>query len=262
MELREKIELCILTKVGWSRNDYDQLAQSLMAGHLIECSVYVTGGNFNNWKIIDWEGINDFGYPLAEIAANGDVVITKTEGSGGLVSPETCKEQLLYEIQGMYYLNCDVVAVIDQASLVEIAPNRVRLSGITGKPPPATTKCGLTAFGGYQAEIHWAMVGIDIPDKMRLLESQLRHAFGKARLAKLAHWDVTAYGYSEDNPRNQNAATVDVRLIAQSKNADDLSETNFLWPALNMNMHTYPAATFHTDLRTAVPKAVSTDFRC
>jgi hypothetical protein len=242
---------------GWSRTDYDQLAHSLMAGHLIECSVYVTGGNFTGFKSLDWSGINNFGYPIAEISSDGSVIITKPEGTGGLVSVETCKEQLLYEIQGMYYLNCDVTAAIDQATLTQEAPNRVRLSGIIGMPPPATTKCGLTAFGGYQAEVHWAMVGLDIEDKVRLLETQLRHSFGKARLAKLSLWDVSVYGSAPENPRNQNASTVDVRLIAQVKNAEDLSEANFLRPALDMNMHTYPAATFHTDLRTAVPKPVS-----
>lgn len=241
---------------GWGRTDYDQLAQSLIAGHLIECSVYVTGGNFTGFKSLEWAGINNLGYPIAEISSDGDVVITKQEGTGGLVSIETCKEQLLYEIQGMYYLNCDVTAVIDQATFTQVGKDRVQLSGVVGKPPPGTTKCGLTAFGGYQAEIHWAMVGLDIQEKVKLLEAQLRHSFGKARLAKLDLWDVSVYGSAGVNPRNQNASTVDVRLIAQSKNAEDLSEANFLRPALDMNMHTYPAATFHTDLRTAVPKPV------
>jgi Acyclic terpene utilisation family protein AtuA len=245
---------------GWSRTHYDELAQSLMAGHLIECSVYVTGGNFTGFKSLEWSGINNLGYPIAEISSNGGVVITKPEGTGGIVSVETCKEQLLYEIQGIDYLNCDVTAVIDQATFSQIGANRVQLSGVTGKPPPATTKCGLTAFGGYQAEIHWAMVGLDIAEKCQLLESQLRHSFGKARLAKLSLWNMSVYGTAPENPRNQNACTVDVRLIAQSKNIEDLSESNFMRPALDMNMHTYPAATFHTDLRTAVPKSVSRVF--
>jgi len=241
---------------GWSRSDYDKLAQSLIAGHLIECSVYVTGGNFTGWKSLDWGGINDFGYPIAEIDGEGGVVITKPEGTGGLVSVDTCKEQLLYEIQGTYYLNCDVTAVINKASLTQVGSNRVRLSGITGRPPPATTKMGLTAFGGYQAEVHWAMVGLDIDEKVKLLETQLRHNFGKARLSKFSLWNVTVYGTAPENPRNQNAATVDVRLFAQANDAEALSEANFLRPALDMNMHTYPAATFHADLRTAVPKPV------
>jgi hypothetical protein len=74
--------------------------------------------------------------------------------------------------------------------------------------------------------------------------------FGKARLDKLDYWNVTVYGTAPENPRSQNACIVDLRLIAQSKNADDLSEANFLRPALDMSMHTYPAAIFHTNLRT------------
>jgi hypothetical protein len=242
---------------GWSTSDYDKLAQSLIAGHLIECSVYVTGGNFTGWKSLDWNGINNFGYPIAEIGFDGDVTITKPEGTGGLVSVETCKEQLLYEIQGMFYLNCDVTAVIDQAALESVGRNRVKLSGVKGKPPPATTKMGLTAFGGYQAEVHWAMVGLDIEDKVRLLEEQLRHYYGKMRMSKFSHWDISVYGGVPENPRNQNLATVDVRLFAQAKDAESLSEANFVRPALDINMHTFPAATFHADLRTAAPKPVS-----
>jgi hypothetical protein len=224
---------------GWSRTDYNKLAQSLIAGHLIECSVYVTGGNFTGFKSLDWDQVNNIGYPIAEISHDGDVVITKVENTGGLVSKETCKEQLLYEIQGMYYLNCDVTAVIDQACFTDIAPNRVRLSGVTGQPPPATTKMGLTAFGGYQAEIHWAMIGLDIEDRVKLLEMQVRHSFGKERIAKFSLFDVSAYGSAPEDPRNQNSAIIDVRLFAQARNAEDLSEKNFIRPALDINMRKF-----------------------
>lgn len=220
----------------WDRQNYDALAQSLIAGHLIECSVYVCGGNFSGFKDLDWEGLNDIGYPIAEIAADGDVVITKVEGTGGLVSKETCKEQLLYEIQGMYYLNCDVTAVIDQSCLEDIAPNRVRLSGVKGKSPPATTKMGLTAFGGYQAELHWVMIGLDIEERVKLLEMQVKHSFGKERLSKLSLFDISVYGSTPLNPRDQNSATLDVRLFAQARDKESLSERNFIRPALDINM--------------------------
>jgi len=221
---------------GWQRTDYDKLAQALIAGHLIECSVYVTGGNFTGFKSLDWDGINDLGYPIAEVSHDGGVVITKVEATGGLVSVETCKEQLLYEIQGMYYLNCDVTAVIDQTIFTEIAPNRVRMTQVTGRPPPATTKMGLTAFGGYQAELHWAMIGLDIDARVKLLEAQLKNSFGEKRLAKLSLWDISVYGTSPENPRSQNLATVDVRLFVQAKHAEDISEVNFVRPALDINM--------------------------
>jgi hypothetical protein len=90
---------------GWRRGDLRELANAFVAGHLIECSNYVCGGNFTGFK--EFEGGNwlDIGYPIAEIGRNGDVVITKQKGTGGLVTIETCKAQLLYEIQGPYYFN-------------------------------------------------------------------------------------------------------------------------------------------------------------
>ncbi|TID15724.1 DUF1446-domain-containing protein [Venturia nashicola] len=97
----------------------------------------------------------------------------------------------------------------DQAVFTQIGENRVRLSGMVGRPPPSTTKCGLTAFGGYQAEVHWPMVGLDIGEKVRLLEAQLRHGFGKERLDRLDYWNVTVYGSAPENPRSQNVCTVD-----------------------------------------------------
>ncbi|PMD37164.1 DUF1446-domain-containing protein [Hyaloscypha variabilis F] len=241
---------------NWSRTDYDKLAQSLIAGHLIECSVYVTGGNFCGFKSLDWAGINDLGYPIAEIAYDGDVIITKVENTGGLVSIETCKEQLLYEIQGMYYLNCDVTAVIDQARFTELAPNRVRLSGITGRPPPATTKMGLIAFGGYQAELHWAMIGLDIDERVKLLDEQLRHSFGNRG------WRNSACGISPSMvrlPRIQGTKTLVLWMYACSRRP---KMPRTCLKQISSDRHSIKYAhlssgNFHADLRTAVPKVLA-----
>lgn len=99
---------------------------------------------------------------------------------------------------------------------------------------------GLTAFGGYQAEINWAMIGLDIEERMKLPEAQLRHTFGKSRMAKFTFWDITAYGSAPENPRNQNSCLLDVRLFAQAKNEEDPSEANFIRPALDINMREFP----------------------
>ncbi|KAI1866730.1 uncharacterized protein JN550_007583 [Neoarthrinium moseri] len=245
---------CLLTFTG-SRTDFDQLARSLIAGHLIECSTYVTGGNYTGFKGMDWKNLDNFGYPIAEIDATGDVVITKPEGTGGVVNVETCKEQLLYEIQGKWYLNSDVTAVIDAAHFEEIGKNRVRLSGITGRPPPRTTKVGLTAFGGYKAEVHWALIGLDIEEKVKMLEIQMKASFGVERLKKFTTFNLTTYGSVPANPTNMNAATVDLRLMVQAHNEEDLSDENFARPAFDIIMASFPAATFHPDKRTATPMA-------
>ncbi|KAF2476706.1 DUF1446-domain-containing protein [Lindgomyces ingoldianus] len=109
---------------NWNITDYQQLAGSLLAGHIIECGAYVTGGNFCGWREI--ENMHHIGYPIAEIAADGTSIITKPEHSNGAVTVDTCKAQLLYEIQGPYYLNPDVTARIDNARLEEVGRDKVR----------------------------------------------------------------------------------------------------------------------------------------
>ncbi|KAF7556437.1 hypothetical protein G7Z17_g1429 [Cylindrodendrum hubeiense] len=227
---------------AWERTDFDKLAKALMAGHLIECSTYVTGGNFTGFKSLDWSRINDLGYPIAEIASDGDVVITKPQGTGGIVSVETCKEQLLYEIQGTYYLNCDVTAVIDQVQFTEIGQDRVRMSGVRGQPPPSTTKVGLTAHGGYRSELHWALVGLDIEEKAKMLETQVRASYGDG-LSKFSNFNFQLYGSVPHNPETQDAATIHLRIVAEAKDTDAFLPRNFSRPVFDIIMNTFPAAT-------------------
>ncbi|KAK5107732.1 hypothetical protein LTR62_000708 [Meristemomyces frigidus] len=229
---------------GWLRDDFDKLANALIAGHLIECSTYVTGGNFTGFKQMDWSTIHDLGYPIAEITCEGDVIITKAEGSGGLVSPATCKEQLLYEIQGKYYLNSDVTATIDDVCFTSVGADRVRMSGVTGLPPPPTTKAGVTAHGGFKVDLNWALVGLDLKEKVKMYEVQLRHSLGKERLARLSLLDLTVYGSVAENPRSQNAATVDLRLVLQAKDYASVSAEELTAPLFNFIMQTFPAATY------------------
>ncbi|KAH3956154.1 hypothetical protein HBH51_251300 [Parastagonospora nodorum] len=238
----------------WQPEEYDKLAQSLIAGHLIECSTYVTGGNFTGFKSLNFDCINSLGYPIAEIGCDGEVIITKTPGSDGIVTTETCKEQLLYEIQGKYYLNSDVTAEIDKVVFTQIGKESVRLSGITGQPPPHTTKVGITAFGGYTAELHWALIGLDIPEKVRMAEIQMKHRYGADRLQKFLQWTLTSYGSVPSDPKNYNSATIDLRLVAQAKEKDDLSWENFAKPALEIVMQSWPAATTTPDKRQAEPQ--------
>lgn len=100
---------------GWQRTDYDKLANALVAGHLIECSTYVTGGCFSGFKSLKsrWHSL---GFPLAEIGTAEEVVITKQRSTQGILTVYTCTARLLYEIQGLYYYNSDVTAIIDQAA--------------------------------------------------------------------------------------------------------------------------------------------------
>jgi hypothetical protein len=157
----------------------------------------------------------------------------------------------------MYYLNSDVTAVIDKVEFTQLGKESVKLSGITGQPPPRTTKVGITAFGGYTAELHWSLIGLDIPEKVKMAEIQMRHRYGPERLKKFLQWTLTSYGSVPSNPRNYNSATIDLRLVAQAKEKDDLSWENFAKPALEIVMQSWPAATTTPDKRQAEPQLVS-----
>jgi hypothetical protein len=241
---------------GWSRDQILELANAFVAGHLIECSNYVCGGNFTGFKSLESKGWHDIGYPIAEIGRHGDVVITKSRGSGGgEVSTQTCSSQLLYEIQGPWYFNSDVTAVLDAMWFEQIGPDRVAVRGVQADLPPPTTKVGITARGGYQAEVHWFLCGLDIPSKARMMESQIRHELAPFS-PHYSRLEFTTNGTAATNPRNQNAATVDFRVFAQAPSASALAPTRFLRPIIDTVMEGYPGATFHLDTRQGLPKPI------
>jgi len=95
-----------------------------VAGHFIECSTYVTGGNFSGFKGLAGRFL-DIGFPVVEIESNGHFIVTKQEGRDGIVTIDTCKAQLLYEIQGPFYYNSDVVAVLDSIKISQVEENKV-----------------------------------------------------------------------------------------------------------------------------------------
>ncbi|GMG11567.1 unnamed protein product [Aspergillus oryzae] len=224
---------------GWNRSDLDQLANAFVAGHLIECSNYVCGGNFTGFKTLEKVGSNgwrNIGYPIAEISADGKVVITmQSSAPGGAVTVDTCSSQLLYEIQGPY--------------------NRVALHGVRSAPPPPTTKVGITARGGFQAEASWFLVGLDIEAKARMLEEQIRHLLAPYS-SNYTALEFTTLGSAPDDPRDQNSATVTFRIVAQARNAEDLAPNNFLRHIFDNIMQGYPGATFHLDARQGFPKPI------
>ncbi|KAK3073655.1 hypothetical protein LTR53_004561 [Teratosphaeriaceae sp. CCFEE 6253] len=241
---------------GWNRDQLLELANTFVAGHLIECSNYVCGGNFSGFKSLEMRGWDDIGYPIAEISRSGQVVITKNKGSGGEVSTQTCSSQLLYEIQGPWYYNSDVTAVLDGLYFEQLGTDRVALRGVKADLPPATTKVGLTAVGGYQAEVHWFPCGLDIDAKVRMLEAQVRRML-KPHSPNFTLLNFSTIGAPVENARTQNAATVDVRILAQARRAEDLTPAKFLRPCIDPIMQSYPGATPHLDLRLGFPKPIA-----
>ena len=134
----------------WDETAFDELAGSLIAGHLLECSAYVTGGNYAGFYEYPIEDLLDVGFGIAEVAQDGTCVITKHESLKGIVTPEVVTCQFLYELQGNVYLNSDVKANMSNIKIESVGENRVRVSGIRGFPPPSTTKLAVFHHGGYQ----------------------------------------------------------------------------------------------------------------
>ncbi|KAH7091593.1 hypothetical protein FB567DRAFT_436950 [Paraphoma chrysanthemicola] len=239
----------------WQRSDLDKLANAFVAGHLSECSSYSTGGNFTGFKNLECLGWANIGYPIVEIAESGDVVVTKNKGSGGEVSVNTLTSQFLYEIQGPWYFNSDVTAVLDAISFEQLSTDRVALRGVKGAVPPPTTKVGITAKPLYQAEMHWFITGLDVPAKTRMIEQQIRAQMAD-HIHNFSRLEFQTIGSCGANPTNQNAATVDFRVIAQARKAEDLAPAKFVRPCIDPIMCAYPGATPHLDLRQAFPKEV------
>lgn len=168
---------------GWKEDDYDRLAGALIAGHLIECSAYITGANFSGFSRYPLATFVDCGYPIAEVCEDGTCVITKPEGTNGLVNKDTVTCQFLYELQGSVYLNSDVKAILDHVEIRDIGPNRVDVRGILGRPPPPTTKLAIFFKGGVETQLLMNASGYATEKKFALFEMQIRFRLEQARLA-------------------------------------------------------------------------------
>jgi len=153
---------------GWSRSDWDALAGGVAAGHVIECSTQATGGNYSFFTEVP--GMTRVGFPWAEVAADGSSVIGKHDGTGGEVSVGTVTSQLLYEIGGPQYLGPDVTTRFDTIQLEQVAPDRVRMYGIQGEPPPTTLKVCINRSGGFRNDMSVCLTGLDIEAKAKLVE--------------------------------------------------------------------------------------------
>ncbi|KKW66579.1 acyclic terpene utilization AtuA family protein [Mycolicibacterium elephantis] len=160
---------------GWQRTDYHRLAGAIAAGHVIECGAQATGGNYAFFArdFPDLTALIRPGFPLAEIHPDGSSVITKHPGTGGAVTVDTVTAQLLYEITGARYANPDATLRVDTIELCPDGPDRVRISGVRGEPPPPTLKVSLNSIGGFRNEMTLVLTGLDIEAKAELVRRQL-----------------------------------------------------------------------------------------
>ena len=176
-------------RFGWQRNDLDLLAAGSLAGHLIECGPQATGGNYTDWQEVA-DTLHEIGYPIAEIAADGGVVMTKPKGTGGCVTVGTVGEQLLYEIgdPAAYYLP-DVICDFTQVALEQVDRDRVSVAGARGRGVPAQYKTSMTWADGWRAGMIGFYVGARAAEKARIFADE---AIQRAR-RKLSKMGVPDY---------------------------------------------------------------------
>ena len=204
---------------GWKQDDWDRLAGAVAAGHLIECSAQVAGGNFSGFA--EFPTPSRIGFPIAEIAADGSFVVTKRAAEGGSVTVDTVTAQLLYEIQGPDYLNPDVVLHVDSAALAQEAPDRVRVSGLTGSPAPETTKLGCLYTNGWRGVLYAFATGGQMEAKLAWFERQMRSI---AEALALDEYYFDPLGVPMQEPATQAQATVAIRIAAMAADPGELAK--------------------------------------
>jgi hypothetical protein len=220
----------LMHEFGWAATDYDRLAAGSLAGHVLECGPQATGGNFTDWASVPgWENI---GYPIADCAADGTFILSKPEGTGGLVIPGVVAEQTLYEIgdPAAYFLP-DVTADFSGVTLTQLGPDRVQVSGARGRPPTNRYKVSATYEDGYRAVATVSLVGPDAAAKAeRTAEALIRRAenlFAARGLPGFSATHVEALGAEASyGARSQARAAREVLLrlvvVHESRQALDL----------------------------------------
>jgi Acyclic terpene utilisation family protein AtuA len=196
----------------------------------------VTGANFSGFKDFLPELI-DLSFPIAEIEENGACTITKIKRYGGTVTKFNTIAQLLYELQGELYLNPDTVADLREIRMTSTGPDRVFVTGVKGMPPPPTTKAMIAAPGGFQAEATFYINGLDVPEKARMMQQQLKNAFRNNNFSKFS---IELCGTPAADPHSQQAGTVFLRVFAQAREKKDIAADKFKIPIYAIRMQSYP----------------------
>ncbi|WUS98472.1 DUF1446 domain-containing protein [Streptomyces sp. NBC_00708] len=223
---------------GWGPDDHDALAGAVVAGHVLECGTQATGGNYSFFRAHD---IRRPGFPVAEIHADGSSVITKHDGTGGVVDLGTVTAQLLYETGGARYAGPDVTARLDTVRLTQDGPDRVRISGVRGEAPPPTLKAGLTRLGGWRNEVVFVLTGLDIEAKAALVQDQFADAFARAgRQPEEVRWELART--DQPDAGTEETASALLRLVVRDREQDPVGRA-LSGAAIELALGSYPG--FH-----------------
>jgi hypothetical protein len=218
---------------GWARTDYDALAGATVAGHVIECGAQATGGNFAFFTEVP--DLTHPGFPIAEIGPAGEAVVTKHPGTGGVVTVDTVKAQLLYEIGGPRYLGPDVTSRFDTIGLTQEAPDRVAIAGVRGEAPPGTVKVCVNTLDGFRNGMTFVLCGLDIDEKAALARRQLTEAVGAEGLT----WTLARTDHADADTEEAASALLHVTI----KTPDPKRAKAFSRASVELALASYPGFT-------------------
>ncbi len=230
----------LVYELGWRWDEWDKLAQGIVVGHLLECSGQATGGNFGG----DWRSIPDLahiGYPIAEVWENGDAVITKAPGTGGRVSFDTLREQLLYEVHDpAHYLTPDVDVDMTTLRMEEIGPDQVRVTGATGRPAPETLKIVAGYEDGYMGQ---AMIGYAWPDALakaqaaaQIIQQQMKETGLQAQETLVEYLGYNSiHGPLADPTHSDDLNEVYLRIAVRCSDKREAAKLGRLIPPLGLS---------------------------
>ena len=222
-------------KFNWQRDDYDALAGSLAAGHIIECGAQATGGNYSFFEEVPT--FKDIGYPIAQIEKDGSFTITKHPDTGGLVSIGTVTAQLLYEIAAPEYLNPDVIAHFDTLKIKQVSDDKVQVTGCKGSSPPSTHKVCINLAGGYRNGMELILTGLDIERKAKTFSDALFDTLGgKEQFDDVA---IELYRQEKKNPQSNEEAMASLRINVTSQDPSKVGRI-FTAKVVELGLANYP----------------------
>jgi len=214
---------------GWTPEDLDPLAAGTLCGHIIECGAQCNGGNFTDWRLVP--DYDNMGFPIAEVFGDGSFVLSKPEGTGGLITPATVAEQMLYEIgDPRAYIVPDVVCDFTEARYEQAGKDRVRVSGAKGRPPTDSYKVSTTFPDGYKFSSIFMLGGREAAAKGRhsaeSIVKKTRRMFKDKGMADFRDVSIEVIGAEATygpHSRAQDSREVVVKIAAKHDQKEALS---------------------------------------
>ena len=214
----------LVHEFGWRADDWNMLGKGVLVGHLLECAGQITGGYFADPGLKDVAGLARLGFPIGEVGEDGNLVVTKLDGTGGAVTRATVKEQLLYEIENpARYLQPDVVADFTGVRVESLGPDRVAVTGGTGTARTGLLKVSVGYADGFIGEGQMSYAGPGAVERGRLALAIVRERLALTAVPlKEARFDLIGADalHGADIAEGGSPYEVRIRVTGRTETAD------------------------------------------